>query len=301
LEKEILKVSATAPGENWISQEWSTRKKEYSAANIVESDIIWLIDGYSWQRINPTLLETKKVVLTVHHITPHKFNEQEFKLRDQFVDYYHTPCAQTRNFIKNYTDKPIRVIGYWYNPECWYPLHKKGCRQFLGLPQDDFVIGSFQRDTEGHDLKSPKLEKGPDLFCDYLERLEKDNLHVLLGGWRRQYVISRLEKAGIKHTYKEMVPLNDVQKMYAACDLYVVSSRYEGGPQSLLEAPTMKVPIISTDMGMAPVTLNQNCIIDIEEEIYFPTARDVEENYNNVQKFNLDIHVEEYLKFFKEI
>ena len=26
------------------------------------------------------------------------------------------------------------------------------------------LIGSFQRDTEGHDMISPKLVKGPDIF-----------------------------------------------------------------------------------------------------------------------------------------
>ena len=98
-----------------------------------------------------------------------------------------------------------------------------------------------------------------------------------------------------------MVPLEDVQKMYAACDLYLVSSRYEGGPQSLLEAPAMKVPIVSTDMGMASQTLNKNCIIDVEKEIYFPTQEDVEENYNNIQQFKLDTHIEKYLDFFKRL
>jgi glycosyltransferase involved in cell wall biosynthesis len=300
-----MKVFATAPGENWIldriSQEWYLKKQEYSTTNILESDIIWLIDGYSWQKINTNLLMSKKVVLTVHHVTPNKFNKQDFLVRDQFVDHYHVPCEQTKNFVKEHTSKPITVIGYWYNEKCWYEMNKQGCRQYLGLQKDDYIIGSFQRDTEGFDLKTPKLEKGPDLFCDYVERLEKDNLHILLGGWRRQYVISRLEQAGIKYTYKEMVPLEDVQKMYAACDLYLVSSRYEGGPQSLLEAPAMKVPIISTDMGMASQTLNDNCIIDVEKEIYFPTEEDVEENFNNIQQFKLDTHIEKYLDFFKRL
>ena len=32
------------------------------------------------------------------------------------------------------------------------------------LSNEDYIVGSFQRDTEGHDLHSPKLSKGPDLF-----------------------------------------------------------------------------------------------------------------------------------------
>ena len=125
-----MKVFATAPGENWIldriSQEWYLKKQEYSTTNILESDIIWLIDGYSWQKINTNLLMSKKVVLTVHHVTPNKFNKQDFLIRDQFVDHYHVPCEQTKNFIKEHTSKPITVIGYWYNEKCWYELNKQG-------------------------------------------------------------------------------------------------------------------------------------------------------------------------------
>jgi hypothetical protein len=33
--------------------------------------------------------------------------------------------------------------------------------------------------------------------------------------------------------------------------LYIVSSRFEGGPQSIMECAVTKTPIISTDVGVA--------------------------------------------------
>ena len=39
----------------------------------------------------------------------------------------------------------------------------------FGCFLDKKLIGSFQRDTEGYDLKTPKLSKGPDIFCDIVE------------------------------------------------------------------------------------------------------------------------------------
>ena len=36
------------------------------------------------------------------------------------------------------------------------------------MSNNKFIIGSFQRDTLGSDLISPKLEKGPDILADKL-------------------------------------------------------------------------------------------------------------------------------------
>ena len=302
-----MKIFVSSPGENWILDRISREFSEHSPENCVatpwEADILWLLDGYSWRKLSHEFLNSKKVVLSVHHVTPKKFNSVDFQSRDTIVDLYHVPCQQTHDFIREYTSKPIKVVGYWYNPDLWRPLNKRGCKDYLGLSEDQFVIGSFQRDTEGHDLKTPKLEKGPDLFCSYIEKLKKSGkkTHVLLGGWRRQYVISNLERLEIEYTYKEMAPLSEIQRMYGACDLYIVSSRFEGGPQAVLEAPAMKVPIISTNVGMAPLILDNNCVINIESEIYFPSEQDTENNFNNVQQYALNRQILKYIEMFKDI
>ena len=99
------------------------------------------------------------------------------------------------------------------------------------------------------------MEKGPDIFCDVVGALNKhiDNIHVILGGWRRQYVQHRLEENGIKYSLFEKSDLSKIQFMYAASDLYVVSSRYEGGPQAIIEAAAMKVKVDEPDTISDPV------------------------------------------------
>jgi len=69
----------------------------------------------------------------------------------------------------------------------------------------------------------------------------------------------------------------------------------------VLEAPAMKVPIISTDVGMASSVLPESCIVDVENEIYYPTEEDVNEAYKNVQKYDIKTHMDEYTKMFKEV
>ena len=57
-------------------------------------------------------------------------------------------------------------------------------REKYKISNEEFLIGSFQRDTEGSDLFSPKLSKGPDQFIEMVKRnIEaRENVAVLLTG-----------------------------------------------------------------------------------------------------------------------
>jgi len=303
-----MKIFTLPPRENWICDrivsEWKKYCPEVWEENPHESDIVWLLAGWCWNHLPEQILKGKKVLVTVHHIVPEKFDEskkREFEIRDQFVDAYHVPNQQTEAFVKKNTSKPIFVIPYWFDPEAWQIIEKNEAQKVLGLPAGKFIVGSFQRDTEGGS-KNPKLEKGPDLFCDQVEKMSKEkDVHVLLGGWRREYVIDRLDDAEIDYTFIERAPIDQLAVMYNACDLYVVASRQEGGPQSILEASVMKVPIISTDVGIARMVLEDECIFKPEENVKIPTGITVEKNYQNVQKYSIVEHRFEYLKVFKKI
>ena len=302
-----MKIFSLAPKENWILdriiEEWQELKPECCTSNLNDADLLWIISPWLWRNIPAKFLVEKKVVVTIHHVVPEKFTKdslREFLIRDKYVDCYHTPCQKTKDFISKITKKPVEVIGYWYNSKIWYPTDKKEARKKLQVPSDAYVVGSFQRDTEGSDLISPKLEKGPDLFVEALKKINKDNLFVLLGGWRRQYVISRLKEEQINFGFVELAPFEILREMYAACDLYIVASRVEGGPQAILEAATMKVPIISRDVGMASAVLSNNCIVDIPKEIYFPINKDVDVCYNNVKRYDMHNLVKEYVGLFRK-
>ena len=53
------------------------------------------------------------------------------------------------------------------------------------------------------------------------------------------------------YSYFEMADFFELNELYNCLDLYIVASRVEGGPQSILEATLTKTPIISTDVGLA--------------------------------------------------
>jgi len=265
-------VYVLAPNEDWIVDRFVSEWNQDNADIVVKlpemADVIWLFADWCYDRLPFTLLQNKKVITTIHHIVPEKFNLSEFMKRDSITDVYHVPNIHTYNFIKNLTFKRCVLIPYWANQNIWKQTDTKtALRQKYSIPQDSFVIGSFQRDSEGHNTSLPKLEKGPDLLADAIIKYANTNhfqkpIEVVLGGWRRQYIMSRLKKENVSYRYFEKPDQQTINELYQTLDLYPVTARYEGGPQSLIECGLLNVPVVSRDMGMATQLLPKTSIND---------------------------------------
>ena len=256
--------------ENWVvdrfRSEWYQYQSEISENNVRDSDVIWIIAPWTWNKIPKRHLKNKKVICTIHHIDEEKFHKKEkenFYNRDKFVDEYHVISNKTKKQVQQYTDKKIHSIPFWVNQNVWFEIkNKEKLRNKYKLDMKKFYIGSFQRDTEGSDLTSPKLSKGPDIFIEKVKLLMETNpnIEVLLAGTRRQYIIGRLKEMNIPFKYFEMVDFSSLNELYNLLDLYIVSSRFEGGPQAIMECSLLKIPIISTDVGIAKEILSPKSI-----------------------------------------
>jgi glycosyltransferase involved in cell wall biosynthesis len=303
-----LKIFTLAPRENWVCDrfvsEWNNHNKEI-VSNPEDADIIWLLADWCWNHMNLNLLKSKTVIASVHHIVPEKFSQQDlnvFNFRDRLIDYYHVPCLKTRDQIKDLTSKPIFVQPFWVNTDIWKPIsNKQNIRKKYNIDKDCFLIGSFQRDTEGHDLKSPKLEKGPDLLFECIkQQYEKDNnTKVLLAGWRRQYIINRLKEEGIEYYYFELPDFKTINELYNCLDLYVVSARYEGGPQSIVECAATETPIVSTDVGVASEILHEKSIFKVEN--FLKAKHNTEYARENIENIIMPKGFDPFLKLFRQI
>lgn len=134
------------------------------------------------------------------------------------------------------------------------PEQKRAARERFGIRDGEIVIGSFQKDGVGWgDGMEPKLIKGPDVFLASIEQLKKDiPVFVLLSGPARGYVKAGLEKFGVRYAHHYAADRDELAKLYHALDLYLVTSREEGGPMALMESMSAGVPVVSTYVGMAP-------------------------------------------------
>lgn len=179
----------------------------------------------------------------------------------------HTACQMTKQQLQSagIAAEKIHVIPLGTDTTIFRPLTSKNShenaatakqelRQKLHLPTNKYIIGSFQKDGDGWgEGMTPKLIKGPDIFCDVVEKLAKTlPIHVLLTGPARGYVKNRLKQAGITYSHHFLSRHTDTVPYFQALDLYIIASRIEGGPQAILEAWATGIPIVSTKVGMVP-------------------------------------------------
>ncbi len=293
--------------EDWVVDrfinEWNKFNYKQLNSYRINGKLIWLIAPWTWRKIPIKYLNRNKVLCTIHHIDEDKFTDvekEDFAERDKIVNEYHVISNKTLNQVKEYTSKPITKIPFWVNQNIWFPIEDKEIlMEKYNFNNSEFLVGSFQRDTEGSDLISPKLSKGPDQFIEIIESLNKqyENLVVILSGKRRNYIIKNLEEKGINYRYYEMTSFETLNELYNILDLYIVSSRYEGGPQSIVECGITRTPIISTNVGIAEEILNSSSIYDMKT---FSNAKpDVEFAFQKVQSLQIPQGFEKFNRLIK--
>ena len=304
-----MKIFINKLNESWIvdrfRHEWYEHNKDISMANIKKSEIVWIIAPWTWRKISKKQLKRKIVVCTIHHLNHEFLNAngyKEFLKRDYYVDYYHVITEKSKEELQKLTNKKIFVAEFWLNQNHFFEIsNKQDLRKKYGFSEKDYLIGSFQRDTEGSDLKSPKLVKGPDIFIDILKQnfIDNKNLKVILTGKRRNYMISELNKLKIKYEYFEMTNFDKLNELYNILDLYIVSSRKEGGPQQILEAAITKTPILSTNVGLADKFL-------APESIYTPNTfkkskTNTDYPYKQIERLKIPLGFDPFLSIFQKV
>lgn len=302
-----MKIYLSKINESWIvdrvRKEWYLYNKEISTKFLFNADIIWIISPWTWHKLPKNHLREKKVICSYYHFDFEKFgpHEQEnFRELDKFVDEYHVISNKTKLQLESLTNKKITSIPFWVNQNIWFEINnKEKLRNEFGLSNEDYLIGSFQRDTEGSDLVSPKLVKGPDIFLNIIRDLysKNENLRVVLTGKRRGYLIENFKKYNIPFNYFEMVNFKDLNKLYNVLDLYIVSSRIEGGPQAILEASITKTPIVSTDVGVASEILHSDSIYNST----FSAKPNVDYAFKKIQEYTIPKGFTKFINLFNNL
>jgi glycosyltransferase involved in cell wall biosynthesis len=222
----------------------------------------------------------------VHYTSQFSLNEPSiYRSKHRLsVDYYHGKPEQGENFrkcfesLKNNHTKLSRVrvsthemeeliktsgidpakimrIPIGIDTDLFPPQtseKKRLMRAKLGIPETATVIGSFQKDGVGWGKgNEPKLIKGPDIFLKIIERLKDEvpGLWVLLSGPARGFIKNGLNTLGIPYRHQYLDEYKELSGFYDALDLYLITSREEGGPKACLESMSKMVPLITTTVG----------------------------------------------------
>lgn len=191
------------------------------------------------------------------------------------IDRFVTACSGMGARLRGWgiPEEKIRVIPLGVDLKRFRPASAEARRERraeLGIPEGAVCVGSFQKDSKGWgEGMEPKLQKGPDVFIEAVVRLARRHpVHVLLTGPSRGYVKAELEKAGIPFAHAYLPEFDDLPRMFDALDLYLVTSREEGGPKALLECMATGVPFVTTRVGMAPDIIRSGengVIVEVED------------------------------------
>jgi glycosyltransferase involved in cell wall biosynthesis len=184
---------------------------------------------------------------------------ETLKAHHEEISAVRVSTIEMEGLIKSSGISPEKVvrIPIAVDTEVFYPQaesYKLKARSSLGIPQNAFVIGSFQKDGVGWgEGNEPKLIKGPDIFIKVIEKLKSEvpNLWILLSGPSRGYVKNELKKLGVPYKHEYPKDFRDLTYLYDALDLYIVTSREEGGPKAVLESMSKGVPLVTTEVGQA--------------------------------------------------
>ena len=171
----------------------------------------------------------------------------------------HTSCEISKNQLLGYgvSEEKIVVIPLGVDLNLFHKVdeyQKRVLRRGIGIPDGCFCIGSFQKDGAGWgEGLEPKGVKGPDVFVEVVEKLKRNcNVFALLLGPARGWVKMELEKRNISYKHLFLRNYFDIAKYYNALDMYLISSREEGGPKAVLEVMASGIPLVSTKVGMVP-------------------------------------------------
>jgi glycosyltransferase involved in cell wall biosynthesis len=114
-------------------------------------------------------------------------------------------------------------------------------RQLAGVADGELLVGMLGR------LAEPR--KGAEYFVDMARTLSQRLSHlrfVIVGDGPRRPQLEQRAQGDV--TFLGRQP--DGQACYAAMDIAVMSSLWEGGPITVLEAMAMGRPLVATDVGM---------------------------------------------------
>ena len=140
---------------------------------------------------------------------------------------------------------------------------QSGCTNVMCIPNPCILDGqkvSIKSGKSNTILAVGRLheQKGFDLLLQAWQPMEKTysdwSLRIVGEGPKRAELEAQIESQGLKRVVLAGTT-NDVLSEYAAASLYILSSRYEGLPLSLIEAMWSRLPCIAFDCPQGPAEL----------------------------------------------
>lgn len=183
----------------------------------------------------------------IHHVTEWSPQHQLAVERSAAI----TVCTEGwKHYLEQHAPAapPITVVPHGVDLNFFQ--RKRVAADTFGVPPDRFVVGFIGH--KGSDRDGGR--KGTDVLLEVLRRAaaQVPNLHLLLCGPGWETEIASLKALGIEATATGHIPKSKLPLLYSALDVYLLTSRVEGGPCPVFEAMACETAVVSTRVGAVP-------------------------------------------------
>lgn len=213
-------------------------------------DVIHILDH--WDAGQLTLPQDLPIITTIHHVV-----DWEELVPLTKADAVIVVASEWREYLETRGVPPGRIFMFHNGVDYtrFYPCHNRmQAKRKFGICPETFTVGYSAKFSSDH-----RGRKGIDIFLEAI-RIVADAGHPLSvlitgPGWDR--IVGEIQSYGVEVCYCPFVSEEVMVDVYNALDAYVVTSRIEGGPVTLLESMACGVPVVTTPVGIA-----LDCIAD---------------------------------------
>lgn len=217
--------------------------------------------AHRFKPIYIALLGSRLPVIGVHHaFGDYKRKSRQllanfFKKRLRLLGVSNAVRDDMRACLPGFKPENIETLYNRINVEAVQAeqLSREEARNFLGLPQDVWVVGNVGRLHPDKDQST--LIKG---FALALPSLPKGSLLAIMGSGRLEQQLKDLAvELGVADSVKFLGQVPHGRRYFKAFDLFALTSDHEPFGMVLLEAMAAGVPVIATDCGGAKEVVNE--------------------------------------------
>lgn len=241
------------------------------------------------------------VLRMIFYRATHHLADVTTNVSQKAVEAFEEKRAVPQNGMKNIYNG-IDLHKFKYLPDARAKLYTE-----LSFDKDCKLILAVGRFSEAKDY--PNLLYAIKLLKQ--ENIQNFKLVIVGDGELRTNIEAMIEEFELKNDVVLLGRRSDIPMIMSACDLFVLSSHYEGLPTVLIEALACQSQVVSTDVSGAREILNDHGkIVPVKNPIALANALKtalVFDNHQNVlgyryvkTKFDLDTISDEWLKIYNE-
>ncbi len=236
--------------EFWLLTDKMIRLRPDVARTLVSTvDFIFPLTDKGYQLLRKAAGEEKlpPSLLWVHHVT--SWNPS---MKDAVTNSVGLiACTATwKEQIERQSPAGVEVTIVPHGVDAEALKRTPSARGKLGIPENSFVVGFVGSKTSNYDEGRKGLDVLHTVISAARERIP--NLHIsFLGlGWEEE--VAALRRQGISANYVGFIPESQLAAFYSSIDVYLLTSRIEGGPCTVLEAMACETSVVTTRVGLVP-------------------------------------------------